>query len=248
MRVSHLCIYPIKALDPLRVDAARVLRSAALECDRRWAMRDTRGRYVNGKFHAAVHGVRAEYDIGALEVTLNGRTYSLIRQGAEIALWFSELIGQPVEWLENAEAGMPDDTDSPGPTFVSTASLARVAQWFELPIENVRPRFRANVEFSAEVPFWEDRLYGSEFHAGNVTVFGVNPCQRCIVPQRDALTGERVANFQKRFAEMRQAEMPAFAKTSQFNHYYRFAVNTRIAPGEAGKFIRVGDPISPLRA
>jgi uncharacterized protein YcbX len=243
MQVTYLCIYPIKALDALRVDEARVLASGALEFDRRWAMVDARGRYVNGKLYAAVHGVRAEYDLAALEVTLNGRTYSLARQGGEIARWFSELLGGPVEWRENIEAGMPDDTDSPGPTFVSTASLERVAHWFELPVQNVRPRFRSNVEFSADEPFWEDRLYGSEFRAGDVTVFAVNPCQRCIVPQRDARTGERIGSFQKRFAEMREAEMPALAKTAQFNHYYRFAVNTRIAASEAGKIIRVGDPV-----
>lgn len=243
MQVTHLSVYPIKALDAVVVDAARVLASGALELDRRWAMQDARGRFVNGKLYAAVHGVRAEYDLPALEVTLNGRTYSLTRQGGEIAQWFSELLGQPVEWLENSEAGLPDDIDSPGPTFVSTPSLERVAQWFGLPIEQTRPRFRANVEFSALEPFWEDRLYGSEFLAGGVNVFAVNPCQRCIVPQRDARTGERIANFQKRFAEMRQAEMPTFARTGQFNHYYRFAFNTRIAASEAGKFVRVGDPV-----
>ncbi len=243
MLVSNLCVYPIKALDAVRVDEARVLASGALEFDRRWAMVDARGRYVNGKLYAAVHSVRAEYDLAKLEVTLDGRTFSLVRQGGEIAVLFSELVGQPVGWRENVEAGMPDDTDSPGPTFVSTESLERVAQWFELPMENVRPRFRANVEFSADEAFWEDRLYGSEFRAGDVTVFAVNPCQRCIVPQRDARTGERIGNFQKRFAEMREAEMPPFAKTGQFNHYYRFAVNTLIAASEAGKIIRAGDAV-----
>ena len=243
MHVTHLSVYPIKALDAVRVAAARVLAGGALEFDRRWAMLNANGRYVNGKFYPEVHGVRAEYDLAALEVTLNGRTYSLTHQGHDVARWFSDLLGEPVEWMENVEAGLPDDTDSPGPTFLSTPSLARVAEWFELPIENARPRFRANIEFSAAEPFWEDHLYGSEFRAGNVTAFAVNPCQRCIVPQRDAHTGERIANFQRRFAEMRQAEIPAFAKTAQFNHYYRLAVNTRIAPSEAGKFIRLGDPI-----
>jgi uncharacterized protein YcbX len=243
MRVEQIRLYPIKALDAMSVNTARVLPSGALEFDRRWAMRDARGRFVNGKFYSAVHGVRAKYDLAALEVTLNGRTYSLARQGGDIANWFSELLGQPVEWVENAESGLPDDTDSPGPTFVSTPSLERVAHWFDLMLDQTRPRFRANVEFSADEPFWEDRLYGSEFRAGDVTVFAVNPCQRCIVPQRDAHMGDRIANFQKRFAQMRQAEMPVFAKAGQFNHYYRFAVNTRIAASEAGKLIRVGDSV-----
>ncbi len=62
-------------------------------------------------------------------------------------------------------------------------------------------------------------------------------------PSRDALTGEPNAGFQKRFAELRRANMQDFARSAQFNHYYRLAVNTRIAASEAGKTIRIGDPL-----
>jgi uncharacterized protein YcbX len=62
------------------------------------------------------------------------------------------------------------------------------------------------------------------------------------VPSRDAITGEVTPGFQKRFAELRRAQLPDDVSPALFNHYYRFTVNTRIASIEAGKAIRLGDP------
>jgi hypothetical protein len=42
---------------------------------------------------------------------------------------------------------------------------------------------------------------------------------------------------------MRRQHLPAWADARRFNHFYRFAVNTSIGPAEAGKTIRVGDPL-----
>ncbi|MFM2124148.1 MAG: hypothetical protein RL328_599 [Acidobacteriota bacterium] len=221
-----------------------MLRSGALELDRRWALLDSRGRFVNGKNCAEVHSVRAGYDLANREVSLNGQTFSLDRQGAEIAQWFSTVLGEPVTWQENAEVGFPDDLDSPGPTFVSTASLQQVAGWFGFGLDAARRRFRTNVEFEAPQAFWEDQLYGSRFRVGGVEVEAVNPCQRCVVPSRDPLTGASLEGFQKRFAQRREAELPQFARRAGFTHFYRLAVNTRIAATEAGKTIQVGDPLS----
>jgi len=75
-------------------------------------------------------------------------------------------------------------------------------------------------------------------------VDAINPCQRCVVPSRSALTGVQDTRFQKRFAELREAQLPAFAQRRPFTHYYRLAVNTRIPPSEAGKLLRVGDPVT----
>jgi uncharacterized protein YcbX len=226
------------------VQQARVLASGALEFDRRWALVDSRGRFVNAKNRAEVHSIRAEYDFARMHVTLNGREFSLIAEGDAVARWFSERLGESVEWRENTETGFPDDTDSPGPTFVSAASAARVGEWFGLDAEEIRRRFRYNVEFDGVGPFWEDQLYGTRFHAGGVAVDAVNPCQRCVVPSRNSLTGTQDAGFQKRFAELREAEMPASAMRAQFTHYYRLSVNTRVPISEAGKTIRVGDALS----
>ncbi|MEO5922600.1 MAG: MOSC N-terminal beta barrel domain-containing protein [Bryobacteraceae bacterium] len=242
--VKDIRIYPIKALDAVRVDQARVLASGAFELDRRWALVDARGKFVNAKNRAEIHSIRAVYDLLRLEVALDGRVFSLVRDGKGIARSFSDRFGEPIEWRENLDVGFPDDTDSPGPTFLSTASLTRVGEWFGLSLDEARRRFRANVDFDGVEPFWEDRLYGTLFRAGAVEIDAINPCQRCAVPSRDALTGAPTDGFQKRFAELRRTELPAFAKTALFTHFYRLSVNTRIAASQAGKTIRVGDEIT----
>jgi uncharacterized protein YcbX len=242
--VRKILIHPIKALDAVPVAAARLLGAGALELDRRWAFVDRRERFVNGKNRPEVHQIRAKYDLSRLEVALDGRVYSLEHQRAEIVRWMSERLGEPVELRENLEAGFPDDTLASGPTFVSEASLSKVAEWFEFSPEGVQARFRTNVELGGVAAFWEDRLYGSEFRVGDVRVHATNACKRCVVPARDPLTGEPLVGFQKRFTQLREANLPPEAAPEFFDHSYRFAVNTRIAPGEAGKFIREGDAIT----
>jgi uncharacterized protein YcbX len=244
MQVRSLSLYPIKGLHGASVESARLLSSGAFEFDRRWSMIDARGKFINAKNRVEVHAIRTVYNLARLEIGLDGQVFSLEREGKGIARWISERIGEPVGWQENLHLGFPDDVESPGPTFVSTGSLDRVSAWFGFSIEEARRRFRANVEFDAPEPFWEDRLYGSHFCVGDVEVEAVNPCQRCAVPSRDSLTGSVDQGFQKRFAELRKLEMPAFAKTEQFNHFYRLTVNTRMQSSHAGKTIRLGDPVT----
>lgn len=242
--VSRIQLHPIKALDPVRVTSATVLASGALALDRRWALFDARDRPINGKNRVEIHRIRAHYDVDRLEATLDGRTFSLEREPEAIARWFSERLDEPMTLRHDAVIGFPDDTDSPGPTFVSEASLTRVAAWFNRDVDEVRRRFRANIEAGDTEPFWEDRLYGGGFRLGDVRVDAINPCRRCIVPSRDPMTGEAILGFQKLFMERREAERGPTPTPHLFDHHYRFAVNTRIAASEAGRIIRVGDSIA----
>jgi uncharacterized protein len=161
--------------------------------------------------------------------------------------WLSGHFGFSVRLVFNPQLGFPDDTDAPGPTVISTASLEEVANWTGISVESCRLRFRANVELEGCPAFWEDRLYGANpgaevsFNIGAVRVRGSNPCQRCIVPTRDAQTGLQTPGFQKVFAEKRAATLPDWAAHERFNHFYRLAVNTRIGVSEAGKMISVND-------
>ena len=241
--VSLLRLYPIKGLPPVDVAAAAVLPSGALALDRRWALMDARGRFVNGKNVPAIHTLDARFDLPALEVTIDGRTFSLMRQGGELAAWCGERLGQPATWAENPDSGFPDDLEATGPTLVSAASVRSVADWFGLEVDGARRRFRGNIEIDGVDAFWEDALYGTTVSIGGVEVQAINPCARCVVPSRDARTGETIAGFQKRFAELRQQHLPPGISTAPFNHYYRFTVNTRIDAAEAGKVIRVGDAV-----
>lgn len=145
--------------------------------------------------------------------------------------------------------GFPDDLKSSGPTVISSATLAEVASWFpDISVDEIRRRFRANIEIDDTPPFWEDQLFAEKgeilsFHVGKVQFEGTYPCQRCPVPTRDAFTGEAYPNFQKIFVEKRKETLPEWAKLSQFNHFYRLSVNTRIPESEAGKILKVGDVV-----
>jgi uncharacterized protein YcbX len=66
--------------------------------------------------------------------------------------------------------GFPDDTDSPGPTLVSEASLDTVAKWFAFDAEQTRRRFRANITIDGLPAFGEDRWYGSTIRIGDAEV------------------------------------------------------------------------------
>jgi len=252
-RITRIVLYPIKSLDGISVGEARVSARGALENDRRYAIVDAEGRFVNGKRLADVHRVRARYDGSGSRVTLQAgreeRSFRLDAEREALAAWLGAFFGFPVAVRADPESGFPDDKEAYGPTIISTATLARVTGWFPVTSEEqMRMRFRANLEIGEVPAFWEDRLYGEpgttvRFTIGAVCFEGTNPCQRCVVPTRDPLTGTEDRGFQKTLAARRAETLPAWAARSRFNHFYRLAVNTRIPPSEAGKPIRVGDPV-----
>lgn len=248
--LDRITIYPIKSLDGIDVTSVAVLASGGLENDRRFALIDAEGRYVNGKRTAAIHHIRAKYDLARMTVEFDEReTFSLLQEPAEIGQFLSSTLGIACGLAENTTGGFPDDTDAPGPTLISTATLAEVATWFSgLTLDETRPRFRANLEIGGVEPFWEDRLVGPvdkpiAFLIGESTWLGVNPCQRCVVPTRDSITGDVIVGFQKTFAVAREKHLPTWAPRDRFNHFYRLSVNTRPAPDTATKSLHIGDPV-----
>jgi len=179
------------------------------------------------------------------------RHFAIDQEVKELERWFSDQLAMPVIWQENATHGFPDDTISPGPTIVSTATLEAVATWFPgLTVDSVRERFRANLEVGDVPAFWEDQLWGSDgktvpFEIGNVVFEGVNPCQRCVVPSRDPQTGAAWPMFQKQFAARREATLPPHVARDRFNHFYRLTTNTRLLNLGAGS-LKVGHPVRIL--
>lgn len=241
--LAGIFLHPVKALSAVEVSEARVLPSGALAHDRRWALVDSAGHFINGKNRATLHQLGPRFEVSSWEIELDGRVFSLVRQATELSAYFSERLGEPVRMLENVEVGFPDDLASPGPTCVSRASLGEVAEWFGFSLSETRARFRTNLEVDGVDAFWEDQLYGKTFQAGTVRLQAINPCQRCVVPSRHPVTGVVTSGFQKLFAQRRQSSLPAWAANERFNHYYRFAMNTKIAATEAGKMLRVGDEV-----
>jgi uncharacterized protein YcbX len=199
------------------------------------------------------------------------RTFPFPAGIEDAAEWFSVYFEQQI-LVRHSPEGFPDDTIANGPTIISTASLQKVCGWFPgLSVDSVRRRFRTTLEIdgpASAIPpntnsatahaasanghlpaFWEDQLYGEDersvvrFRIGEVSFEGSNPCARCPVPPRDPQTGADLVGFQKRFTEMRRETLPPWAPAARFDHFYRLATNTRVAPTETGKLLSVGDPI-----
>lgn len=252
--LSRIAIFPIKALDPLEVTGAAVTPGGSLAWDRRFAIVDRSGNYVNGKRNHRVHLLRAQYDLERSTVRfgheggVQGVEFRLEAGEPALEHWLSDYFGEPVTFEENADAGFPDDTNASGPTVVSDASLKEVASWFPgLGDEGLRRRFRVNLVVEGVPAFWEDLLLPdcgeSRFRVGAVELEGVNACARCVVPTRDPETAGAIPGFQRIFMERRAATLPAGVRSDRFDHFYRFTLNTVIAPGQAGKTLRVGDVV-----
>lgn len=258
--LAGISIFPIKALDGISCQEITVLERGALQNDRRWAIVDAQGRFINGKRNPKVHLLRTEFgpDLQTVGLRIQGadsiHEFNLTHQTRELEAWLGDFFGLAVQLQEDQHTGFPDDMEAPGPTVISTATLSEVAAWFPgLETADLRCRLRTNLEIAEVPPFWEDQLFGAEtqgvrFQIGEVTLEGVNPCQRCIVPVRDPLTGAPYPQFQKTFMQQRQQTLPPWTHPQRFNHFYRLAVNTRIPASEAGKSLRVGDPVQLLQS
>ncbi len=255
--LARIDIYPIKSFDGVALKTATVLRSGALQGDRAFALVDASGKFVNGKRFVSIHRVRSRFsdDLSQISVGVDEAasfsTFHLTEQTTDFEQWCSDYFGQPVTLQHNDAMGFPDDTDSPGPTVISTATLQTVADWYGLSLEEARRRFRSNLEIDGVPAFWEDQLFSESgepvpFQIGAVNFLGINPCQRCVVPTRDSQTGDATQSFQKVFNAQRAATLPATVARSRFNHFYRLAVNTRLVPDATLASLAVGDILTVM--
>jgi len=250
-----ILIYPVKSLPPVEVLESRITEYGTLEYDRLYAIVDERGRFVNGKREWRVHLIRARYDLrdGRIYLSKCGdrgeEVYRLGDEDEDISRWLSNLFGYRVR-LVRSDEGYPDDTRFNGPTVISTGTLAEIASWFPgWDVLQARLRFRANLEIGGVEPFWEDNLYAGpgrpvEFRIGDVVFEGWNISKRCVVPSRDPCTGVPTIGFQKVFIKRRKPMLRG--KYPDTDHGYRLAINTRIKGGQAGKVLRIGDPVAIL--
>ncbi len=185
-RLANIRLHPIKALDPLSVNEARIGPNGGLELDRVWALYSADNRWVNAKRTAAMHLIRAAYasDISSVTLTVPGdrrdipaMTFAFPGDTEGAAEWFSMYFEQAIQ-VRYTREGFPDDGLAAGPTIVSTASLETVCEWFPgMTLDEARRRFRTTLEIdgvgSADArdedgsasaseklpPFWEDQLF-----------------------------------------------------------------------------------------
>jgi uncharacterized protein YcbX len=292
-RLANIRLHPIKALDAVCVNEARIGPNGGLELDRVWALYSADGRWVNAKRTAAIQLIRAAYaeDLSSVTLTVPGdrrdipaMTFAFPGDREGAGEWFSMYFEQAIQ-VRYTREGFPDDGLAPGPTIISTASLEAVCEWFPgMALDEARRRFRATLEIDAangnaatengsglsanasdpaksavdaaephadeKLPaFWEDQLFAESestvvrFKIGDVAFEGSNPCARCPVPARESQTGVTNDGFQKRFTDLRRAQLPPWAPADRFDHFYRLSTNTRVPSTEQGKLLRVGDAL-----
>ncbi len=252
-RLLGITIYPIKSLDGHDLTAAQVLPHAGLSHDRRWRLVDMEGRVVNAKRTPLIHTIRASFDLEQRLVTLwhdasPPETFPIQPGSHGPCDWLSEALGMTV-LLDERNGGFPDDTDAPGPTLTTTATLELVANWFGCELQETRRRFRCNLEVDQTTAFWEDTLaspmrphaqtdlpadpYAAlpppeplRFRIGEVMLRATGVCRRCVVPTRKSRSGEPEIGFREAFEARRRQTLPKNVDAAAWHNLYRLGINT----------------------
>ena len=253
--LARIWIYPIKSLDPFELERVGLASGLRLAGDRDHALLDAQGRLLNAKrLGSSILSIRAAYSDqgGVVEFAAGSESgrFELPEDRGAIEGWLGRVLGQPVSLGQNSVTGFPDDEDASGPTVIGSGSIHAVAEWFGLSAEEVRRRFRANLEIAGLGPFEEDTLFGppgrpKTFRIGEVQLLGVNPCRRCVVPTLDSHGDSSVRAFSaKQFSALREHHSRCDSSLARYSGYYRLAVNTRIEPLQSNKQLRVGDELT----
>ncbi len=254
--VSRITIYPIKSLDGISLKKGMIIKGGCLLHDREYAIADLDGNFIIGKNNILIHALRSS-------INFDTRIVSFMRQGeikwndfhlqnekSAIDSYLSSFFKIPCTLLQNNEGRFMDIPDISGITILSTSSLNSISQWFNnLELEETRKRFRATIEIEATTPFWEDHLFskegsGIEFTLGEVTLFGMSPRARCVVPTRNPESGEVVHAFPKIFSKHRASDLPEWSTLKEYGHHYFLTVNCYIPETEIGKWIKIGDEVN----
>ncbi|MBK7964046.1 MAG: MOSC N-terminal beta barrel domain-containing protein [Bacteroidetes bacterium] len=253
--LQKITIHPIKALSGQTLQEAFISEGGCLLHDREFAMFDVHGKYVNGKANPLVHRLHSSVDFERKMMSFKAPTESSWNEFdfendlPKVESYLSDYFREPIKLVRDKTGRFLDVPDNGGVTVVSAESLRSAATWFPpLSVDETRRRFRVTLEFDGVSAFWEDQLFSGkghcvEFKVGDVSVYGMSPCARCVVPSRNPDTAEVLPAFQKAFSEKRKATQPLGSKLKDYGHHYHFSVNCLIPPSEVGKKIKVGDEL-----
>lgn len=257
--LSSIAVHPIKALDPVFPGRISISDIGGLAGDRMYAIIDEHGDYVNGKRTAAVHRLRADVDLetGHVRFRVRGEDsegeFHLERDRDALEAWLSAYFGLDVA-LEAGPGGSQTDSavygdgSRTGPTLIAAETLREVASWYDgIDAEEMRLRLRPNLVVEDVPAFWADGLVadgGRRFRIGDVTLKGVEPIPRCVVPTQDPHTGAVHEEFRETFLARRGETLPAWADREAFaDSLYKVMVVARIPREERDGELAVGDTV-----
>ena len=253
--INRITIYPVKSLDGIALQKAQVVKGGCLHHDREFAVLDGNGKFINGKSSPLVHALRSAIDFEKEVISFRHETetawndFYLYDERQSIDGYLTNFFGQECSLHQNKEGRFLDIPDKSGMTILSTASIETIAGWYNnMDLEETRRRFRATIELSGVPAFWEDHLFFEagtvvEFRVGDITIFGMQPRARCVVPTRHPFTGEAIHAFPKTFARQRMSSLPKWSNLEDYGHGYFLSVDCYLPPSEIGKWIKIGDEI-----
>jgi uncharacterized protein len=254
--VNRITIYPVKSLDGISLQKAQIGNGGCLLHDREYAIVNSNGKFIKGKNNDLIYLLRSVIDFEneiisfrhQLETDWNH--FHLQNDKMQIDEYLSSFFNLEVTLQKNSEGKFLDEPVISGMTIVSTESMNMVSVWFnDMPLEETRKRFRANIQIAAETAFWEDQLFfeqgtAIEFKIGEITLYGMSPRARCVVPSRHPQTGEAIHGFQKTFTQQRINTLPQWSTLEDYGHAYYLSVDCYIPPKAFGKWIAVGDEVT----
>lgn len=254
--VDRITIYPVKSLDGISLQKAQIGNGGCLLHDREYAIVDSNGKFVNGKSNAQTHLLRSAVDFENELISFRHESedewvqFHLQNDISEINGFLSAFFKMPVQLIRNTEGEFLDIPVQSGVTVLSEASLQTVGTWFNnMDLDETRKRFRATIEITGAPAFWEDKLFleagtAIEFKIGEVTLYGISPRARCVVPTRQPQTGEVIHGFPKTFAQQRTKSLPHWSTLQDYGHGYYLSVDCYIPATEFGKWIVTGNELT----
>ena len=254
--VDSITIYPVKSLDGISLQTAQIGNGGCLLHDREYAIVDSNDKFVKGKNSDLVYLLRSKIDFETEAISFRQQSeetwnrFHLQKDKHAINEFLSSFFKIPVTLIRNTEGEFLDIPVQSGVTVLSKASLQTVGAWFnDMDLDDTRKRFRATIEITGVPAFWEDKLFleegtAIEFKIGDITLYGVSPRARCVVPTRHPQTGEAIHGFPKIFAQQRIKTLPPWSTLSDYGHAYHLSVDCYLPPTEIGKWIAVGDELT----
>ncbi|MFM9265782.1 MOSC domain-containing protein [Tychonema sp. BBK16] len=253
--VASIHIYPVKSLDGISVSQAAILSSGALEGDRSFAICDDQGEFVSSQRHNGTCFLRLSFNVinHIVGLKIQGTEQEIFfhidRERARIESWLTSYFGFPIKLVENLITGFPDNIAAPGPTIISTETIAEIASWFpRVCVNEMRQHLRANIEIGDVPPFWEDQLFAASdevvhLQIGKVIFEATHPSQEFIVSTRNSFREQVYPNFQEVFTAKRNQTIADSARRSPLSHLSQLNINTRVLDRTSGKILHIGDEV-----
>ncbi len=254
--VSQLRIFPVKSLEGLQVDQAEV-GIHGLKWDRHFAIVAKDGQLISGKRNPEVNRLAVSYNLPEQQINLRDRSQERAYQfplevgHKELDEYLSDYFQLAVSLHHDIEGGFQDIPRIGSLSMYGSASLKALhADLDRHEIDELRRRFRVNVEITTEDPYWEDQLYirpglRVKCMIGDVEAIGVAPRVRCAVPPLDTRTSELDTSFvDDLIAHRRKSDEDRLLAYGRSTYY--FAVDLFLDKSESNKVIRIGDPVKTL--